>query len=161
MRLHVPIKLRWSDLDAYGHVNNAAMLRLLEEARIEAFWAPDDAVGTGEAVGGTTAVLDGRPGADTLTLIARQEIEYLAPIPYLRQPLDVQLWLGRLGGASLEVCYEVWSPEGAEPETMFSRAATTIVLVDAASQRPRRINERERAAWTPYLDDPVQFTKRG
>ena len=38
MRLHVPIRLRWSDLDAYGHVNNAEMLRLLEEARIQAFW---------------------------------------------------------------------------------------------------------------------------
>ncbi|MDN4615101.1 thioesterase family protein [Leifsonia sp. F6_8S_P_1B] len=166
MRLHVPIKLRWSDLDAYGHVNNAEMLRLLEEARIEAFWVTDDAAdnatgGSGQAVGGSTAVLDGRPGADTLTLIARQEIEYLAPIPYLRQPLDVQLWLGRLGGASLEVCYEVWSPEGVEPRTLYSRAATTIVLVDAASERPRRINDREREAWTPYLDDPVQFTKRG
>ncbi|SDH30328.1 acyl-CoA thioester hydrolase [Leifsonia sp. 98AMF] len=168
MRLHVPIKLRWSDLDAYGHVNNAEMLRLLEEARIEAFWATDDsdgdangaAAGSGEAVGGSTAVLDGRPGADTLTLIARQEIEYLAPIPYLRQPLDVQLWLGRLGGASLEVCYEVWSPEGTEPKTLFSRAATTIVLVDATTQRPRRINERERDAWTPYLDEPVAFAKR-
>ncbi|MGO4535505.1 acyl-CoA thioesterase [Leifsonia sp. 2MCAF36] len=172
MRLHVPINLRWSDLDAYGHVNNAEMLRLLEEARIEAFWATDDSAqdaeagagavrGSGEAVGGSTAVLDGRPGADTLTLIARQEIEYLAPIPYLRQALDVQLWLGRLGGASLDVCYEVWSPEGTEPRTMFTRAATTIVLVDATTQRPRRINERERDAWTPYLDEPVAFAKRG
>ncbi len=157
MRLHVPIKLRWSDLDAYGHVNNAEMLRLLEEARIEAFWITDDAE---EAVGGSTAVLDGRPGADTLTLIARQEIEYLVPIPYLRQPLDVQLWLGRLGGASLEVCYEVRSPAGTEPEVLYTRAATTIVLVDATTQRPRRINDRERAAWTPYLDEPVHFTKR-
>ncbi|SEI08741.1 MULTISPECIES: thioesterase family protein [unclassified Leifsonia] len=168
MRLHVPIKLRWSDLDAYGHVNNAEMLRLLEEARIEAFWTTDDSgpshrgavPDSGEAIGGSTAVLDGRPGADTLTLIARQEIEYLAPIPYLRQPLDVQLWLGRLGGASLEVCYEVWSPEGTEPATLFSRAATTIVLVDATTQRPRRINDRERAAWTPYLEEPVVFAKR-
>ncbi|GAA1443654.1 acyl-CoA thioesterase [Leifsonia poae] len=158
MRLHVPIRLRWSDLDAYGHVNNAEMLRLLEEARIIAFWITDDAE---EAVGASTAVLDGRPGADTLTLIARQEIEYLAPIPYLRQPLDVQLWLGRLGGASLEVCYEVHSPRGTEPDILYARAATTIVLVDAASERPRRINDGERAAWTPYLDEPVQFTKRG
>jgi acyl-CoA thioester hydrolase len=168
MRLHVPIRLRWSDLDAYGHVNNAEMLRLLEEARIQAFWITDEsddsadsADGAAKAVGSSTAVLDGRPGADTLTLIARQEIEYLAPIPYLRQPLDVQLWLGRLGGASLEVCYEVWSPQGTEPRILYSRATTTIVLVDTASERPRRINDRERAAWTPYLDEPVQFTKRG
>ncbi len=41
MRLHVPISLRWSDLDAYGHVNNASMFRLLEEARIQAFWIAD------------------------------------------------------------------------------------------------------------------------
>ncbi|AGW41606.1 hypothetical protein O159_15550 [Leifsonia xyli subsp. cynodontis DSM 46306] len=128
---------------------------------IEAFWLTEDQTGSGEAVGGSTAILDGRPGADTLTLIARQEIEYLAPLPYLRQPLDVQLWLGRLGGASLDVCYEVWSPEGAQPRTLFSRAVTTIVLVDTASQRPRRIDDRERAVWTPYLGEPVAFAKRG
>jgi acyl-CoA thioester hydrolase len=176
MRLHVPTRLRWSDLDAYGHVNNAQMLRLLEEARIEAFWstdpdAPNSALagdrelGTDQApasaLGGTTAVLDGRPGADTLTLIARQEIEYVAQIPYLRQPLDIQLWVGRMGGASLEVCYEVWSPRGTLPALLYTRAATTIVLVDRESQRPRRINERERRAWGPYVDEPVVFTKRG
>jgi acyl-CoA thioester hydrolase len=105
-------------------------------------------------------VLDGRPGSDTLTLIARQEIEYLAPVPYMRQPVDIQLWLGRLGGASLEVCYEVRSPVGVEPNVLFTRATTTIVLVDAATQRPRRINDIERAAWEPYLDAPVEFTKR-
>jgi acyl-CoA thioester hydrolase len=159
MRLHVPIRLRWSDLDAYGHVNNAEMLRLLEEARIEAFWTPDpDAAES--AAGASTAVLDGRPGSDTLTLIARQEIEYLAPVPYLRQPVDIQLWIGRLGGASLEVCYEVCSPTGAVPSIVFTRAATTIVLVDAGTQRPRRINDVERAAWEPYLGPPVEFTKR-
>ncbi len=158
MRLHVPTRLRWSDLDAYGHVNNAEMLRLLEEARIEAFWSNDDAHPS--AVGASTAVLDGRPGASTLTLIARQEVEYLVAIPYLRQPLDVQLWIGHIGGASLEVCYEVWSPAGSREATLFTRAATTIVLVDAVTERPRRINAEERAAWTPYLDAPVMFSKR-
>ncbi|QDZ14036.1 acyl-CoA thioesterase [Humibacter ginsenosidimutans] len=160
MRLNVPIRLRWADLDAYGHVNNAEMLRLLEEARILALWTADDAPDTGEAAGTSTAVLDGRPGADTLSLIARQEIEYLAPIPYLRQPLDIQIWVGRLGGASLELCYEVWSPVAAEPATLYARAATTIVLVDAATGRPRRINERERAAWTPYSEPAIEFHRR-
>ena len=156
MKLHVPIRLRWSDLDAYGHVNNAEMLRLLEEARILAFWVTED----DGAIGASTAVLDGRPGAETLTLIARQEIEYLAPVPYLRQPLDVRLWLGKLGGASLDVCYEVYSPDGVTPELLYARATTTIVLVDAASERPRRINDTERAAWTPYLDAPITFARR-
>lgn len=163
MRLNVPIRLRWSDLDAYGHVNNAEMLRLLEEARIIALWSSDDpaaGVDSGEAISGSTAVLDGRPGADTLSLIARQEIEYLTPIPYMRQPLDVQLWVGRIGGASLELCYEVWSPAGLEPATLYARAATTLVLADAASGRPRRINPRERAAWSPYEEPAIQFHRR-
>lgn len=163
MRLHVPTGLRWSDLDAYGHVNNASMLRLLEEARIQAFWAGDQGAGAEQAedaVGATTAVLDGRPGADTLTLIARQEIEYLAPIPYMRQPLDIQLWLAHLGGASMEVGYEVHSPLGVEPHVLYTLATTTIVLVDAATGRPRRIRERERDAWEPYVDEPVQFRRQ-
>lgn len=158
MRLHVPTPLRWSDLDAYGHVNNARMLSLLEEARIQAFWASDDT--SEHAVGATTAVIDATSGSDTITLIARQEIEYLAPIPYHRQPLDIELWIGRMGGASLDVCYEVFSPAGIEPRVLYTRATTTIVLVDAASQRPRRIRETERAAWDPYLGEPLAFRRR-
>jgi acyl-CoA thioester hydrolase len=160
MRLHVPIRLRWSDLDAYAHVNNAEMLRLLEEARIQAFWSNDETDGVVSAVGESTAVLDGRPGAATLTLIARLEIEYLAPIPYLRAPIDIQLWIGKLGGASLDVCYEVCSPVGQKPAQVFARATTTIVLVDALSGRPRKINEIERSAWAPYLDAPLTFTRK-
>ncbi|MRX45058.1 MULTISPECIES: acyl-CoA thioesterase [Agromyces] len=159
MRLHVPTPLRWSDLDAYGHVNNARMLSLLEEARIQAFWVNDD--GTAEhAVGASTAVIDASPGSATLSLIARQEVEYLAPIPYQRLPLDIELWIGRMGGASLEVCYEVYSPVGSEPRTLYTRAATTIVLVDAATETPRRITDSERLAWEPYLGEPVAFRRR-
>ncbi|MGT2426724.1 acyl-CoA thioesterase [Amnibacterium kyonggiense] len=175
MRLTVPIRLRWSDIDAYAHVNNAAMLGLLEEVRIQAFWAvptgapdasppgdagPDGGRAAGGGDHGGPAVLDGRPGAATLSLIAHQEIEYLRPIPYGRQPLDCEVWIARLGGASLDVHYEVFSPRGEEPRVLTTRAASTLVLVDAATQRPRRISDAERAAWSPYLEDPVRFTAR-
>ena len=82
------------------------------------------------------AVLDGRPGSAVNTVIARQEIEYLAPIPYMRRPVDVELWIGRLGGASLEVCYEVYSPKGVEPRVLFTKAATTLVMVDCGHRSP-------------------------
>jgi acyl-CoA thioester hydrolase len=153
-RLHVPTRVRWSDLDGYRHVNNASMLRLLEEARIDAFWSADGSIAP------SAAVLDGSPDATTMTLIARQELEYLIPIPYLRAPLDVQIWVGRLGGASLEVCYEVWSPEGVEPRQLFTKAATTIVLVDSASNQPRRISDVERDAWSPFVEEPLAFRRR-
>ncbi|WP_394552315.1 acyl-CoA thioesterase [Agromyces sp. MMS24-JH15] len=158
MRLHVPTQLRWSDLDAYGHVNNARMLSLLEEARIQAFWVSDDT--SEHAVGASTAVIDAGPGTATFTLIARQEIEYLRPIPYHRQPLDIELWIGRMGGASLEVCYEVFPPAGTAPRVVYTRASTTLVLTDAATGTPRRITEVERDAWRPYVDEPIAFRRR-
>jgi acyl-CoA thioester hydrolase len=155
VRLTVPISLRWSDFDAYAHVNNAEMFRLLEEARIQAFWVNDD--GRGDSA---MAILDARPGAKVVALIARQEIEYLLPIPYMRQPLDVELWIGRLGGASLEISYEVYSPEGMEPRALYTRATTTLVMVELASGRPQRMTDEQRAAWEPYVEEPVAFTKR-
>ncbi|HOT33345.1 MAG TPA: thioesterase family protein [Rhodoglobus sp.] len=155
--MHVPIPLRWSDFDAYAHVNNAEMLRLLEEARIQAFWRPDE----GSDGGAVTAVLDARPGAETISLIARQEIEYLAPIPYMRAPIDIEMWIGRIGGASLEICYELFSPVGVTPRVLFTRAATTLVMVTAATGKPQRIGDELRALWQPYVEPPVQFTKRG
>jgi acyl-CoA thioester hydrolase len=155
-RLHVPIPLRWGDLDAFNHVNNASMLKLLEEARVRVFWIPTLA---SEKVP-PTAVIDASLEAETLTLVAHQEIEYLAPIPYQRDPLDVQLWMGKIGGASLQVAYEVYSPLGGASQTLYARASTTVVMVDAKTLKPRRISDVERAAWEPFLEDPIEFSRR-
>ena len=64
-----------------------------------------------------------------------------------------------MGGSSLEICYEVWSPVGSEPCTLYAKAATTVVLLDATTQMPRRLTDREREACTPYLDPPVEFRR--
>src|SRR5690554_2241347 len=94
-RLHIPIHLRWSDLDAFGHVNNVQVARLLEEARVRAFWKDDTPAAF------PSAVIDSGPEATTWTLIARQELEYLKPMPYFKDPVDVQTWFSKLGGASV------------------------------------------------------------
>ena len=160
MRLHVGISLRWSDFDAYAHVNNAEMFRLLEEARIQAFWPPDADDSSEEGPVPATAVLDGRPGAEVMTLIARQEIEYLLPIPYMRAPLDIEMWIGRIGGASLEICYELYSPVGVKPRQLFTRAATTLVMVTSETGRPKHISDELREAWAPYVEEPLVFARR-
>lgn len=158
-RLHIPIPLRWGDLDAFNHVNNTSMLKLLEESRVRAFWLPD----AGETAP-PTAVLESSLHSGVLTLIARQEIEYLAPVPYQRHPLDVQMWFGKLGGSSIEVCYEVCSPRETAGEhgsqTVYARATTVVVKVDAATGRPLRLSAEERAAWSPYLGDPIVYAHR-
>lgn len=151
MRLAVPVTVRWSDLDAYGHVNNAALLTLLEEARITAFWSG------GPAGSPETAIIDAAPGATSLTIIARQESEYLAQIPHHREPIVVDTWIGRIGGASMLVCYEVLAPDRSE---VYARASTTVVMLDASAGRPRRLTDAERAAWSPYREDPIEFGRR-
>ena len=156
-RLHIPIPLRWGDLDAFNHVNNTSMLKLLEEARVRAFWSP--APGEGAP---PTAVLDSSIRSGVLTLIARQEIEYLAPVPYQRHPLDVQMWFGKLGGSSIEVCYEVCSPkESAQGvQTVYARATTVVVKADAETGRPLRLTPEERDAWSPYVGEPIVYSHR-
>lgn len=155
IRLHVPIHLRWGDLDAFNHVNNTSMLKLLEEARVRAFWAPES--GRPQF---PTAVVPAGAETGLLTLIARQEIEYLRPVPYQGEPLDVQLWFGKLGGSSMDVCYEVYSPRGGAESVLYAKSSAIVVLVDAASGRPVRLTPTMRAAWEPYLGDPVRYSHR-
>lgn len=160
MRVHIPIHLRWGDLDALGHVNNATMLRLIEEARLRGFWrADDDYDAPSTAIMGNGSVGD----SDTMAVIAQQQIEYLTPAPYGRLPLEVQMWIARLGRSSVEICYEVLSPAnaaaGAAPQTTYARASGVMVMLDAATQRPRVLTDAERAAWTPVLGEPITFTR--
>lgn len=166
MRLHIPIPLRWGDLDAYGHINNVEMLRLLEEARVRSFWRADDLVGGGDPEDGgdpglpPTAVLDLTADSTIWSLVSRSEIEYLVPMQYSRAPIDVEVWIGRLGGASLDICFELYSPIGVEPRVLYARAATEIVTVDAASGRPTRIPAELRQQWAAYLEQPLTFARR-
>ncbi|WP_149202094.1 acyl-CoA thioesterase [Actinotalea subterranea] len=155
-RLLVPVPLRWADLDAYGHVNNVAIMRLLEEARIAAFWKHPTAV---DESPWETAVLDAGPTATTHTLVARQEVEYLLPLGYQRAPVTAEMWIGHLGGASLEVSYQLTTLVDGR-RTVHVQAVTTIVLLDSTTERPRRISDEERAVWGPYVEEPVQMRRR-
>ena len=154
MRIHIPVHVRWGDLDAYNHVNNVQMMRILEEARVRAFWAPDERGGRDEHTP-PSAVISAAAGSETTTLIAGHQIEYLLPVEYQRNPLDVQLWIGRFGGASAEISYEVYCNDG-----LAVRAASTMVFIDSATGRPRRISDAERAAWADYVGEPVTLRSR-
>ena len=162
----MPIHLRWGDLDALGHVNNTSMLKLLEEARLRAFWRPEDGTVAAPTAVFEMSVLEG--GGTRATLIARQEIEYLRPVPYGQRPLDVQLWIGVIGGSSVEVCYEIFSPHGdslpagdaQDPQVLYARASAVVVMVDTSTGRPTRWAPAERAAWAPFVGQSIAFAKR-
>ncbi|WGD36439.1 thioesterase family protein [Lysinibacter sp. HNR] len=151
MRVHVPLYLRWADLDAYGHVNNSVMLRLLEEARIRLMWLP-----AGGHPADKTRIFDAEAGADSLTVVAQQHIEYKNVLPYLETPLDINVWVGRLGGSSVDIYYEVYgTPETPEQSVLYARAMSTLVVIDAATQKPRRLRENERDALQSLREEPI------
>jgi acyl-CoA thioester hydrolase len=182
MKIEVPVHLRWSDMDAYGHVNNVDMMRLLEMARIEAFWASDEsevegsvadahgstvlAEGSSDTTASTsrpsTKIIDAGPSAATFTLVARHEIEYLAPLRYRSDPVIVELWIGHIGGASIDISYRIRDdrPRGGTTSHVYAIASTTLVMVDRETGNPRRITAAEREAWLDYVDEPVAFRHR-
>lgn len=153
-RIHIPIHVRWGDMDAYNHINNTSMLKLLEEARVRAFWKP----APGEQAP-DTAILEPGIAQGMLTLIARQEIEYLAPVPYQRDPLDVQMWFGKLGGSSVEVCYEVYNGPQAAHRVLYARSTAVVVLVDASTGQPVRLTDRMRELWGPYRGPALEYRR--
>jgi acyl-CoA thioester hydrolase len=78
----------------------------------------------------------------------------------MRAPLDIEMWAGDIGGASIDVNYEVFSPVGVEPRVLYTRAVTTVVMVAAATNNPTRVPAELREAWKLYIEEPVAFTKR-
>ncbi|GAA4768735.1 MULTISPECIES: thioesterase family protein [Streptomyces] len=132
--------LRWSDMDAFGHVNNVVFLRYLEEARIDFMFR--------------LAPGDGSPSFSGGSVVARHEIDYVRPLVHRHEPVVVESWVTRISAASLTIAYEV--KEAGEPDTVYVRASTVVVPFDLAAQRPRRISAEEKAFLSEYLDAPAE-----
>jgi acyl-CoA thioester hydrolase len=146
-RHRVPTSLRWSDMDAYGHVNNVQFLRLLEDARVIAFAA------AGSDEGGSVV--------DTGLLVARSEIEYLEPLVYRTEPVAIDLWVTSIAAASFELGYEVLDDDdGSGRPRVYARASTTLVTFDLTLHRPRRLSAGERERLEGWRDAPVVWRHR-
>jgi acyl-CoA thioester hydrolase len=152
-RTHIDIELRWGDQDAYGHVNNVAYARFLEESRVRTFW-----LGSGREATGMERHFRGDDPAGPKMLVASQQIEFLRVLEYSEHPVSVELWIGRLGGSSLEVHYEIVDGSAAE-RTVVARAISHIVIVDGMTLRPVRLSDEGRASVEPWTDAPLQLRR--
>jgi acyl-CoA thioester hydrolase len=123
--------LRWSDLDAYGHVNNARFLTLYEEARVAMMF-----VEAREA--GLTSFEEG-------IVIARHEVDYLRPVDY-GDPVRIELWIDEIRPSRFTVAYELF-----DGDLLASRARSVCVPYDLEKQRPRRLADAETDFLKPWL----------
>lgn len=153
-RVHVDIELRWGDQDAYGHINNVAFARYLEESRVRVFW-----LGSARERTGMERHFRGDDPAGPKMLVASQQIEFLRVLEYSESPLVVEMWIGKLGGSSLEVHYELVDSTQAE-RAVVARAITTVVIVDGLTLRPVRLSEAGRASVEPWRDEPLRLGRR-
>ena len=122
------VPMRWSDMDAYRHVNNSAYLAYLEQARVAMFFHRHESFSAG-------------------TVISRHEIDYLRPIVYHPQPLRLELWIADIGGARFTIGYEIY-----DGDALAARASTTCVTFDFESGRPRRLTAEERSILRDFAD---------
>ena len=123
------VHMRWSDMDAFRHINNSAYLAYLEQARVAMFFFRQKGFSEG-------------------TVISRHEIDYLRPIVYHPEPLHLELWIEKVGGARFTVRYEVF-----DGDSLAARAATQCVTFDFTTDRPRRLVAEERAILAGFADE--------
>jgi len=124
---HVPV--RWSDQDAYRHVNNARAVTLLEEARAAMiFHAAADA--------GVASFADG-------LLVVGLHVDYRRQISYRADGLRIVMGIEEVRAASFRITYDMHDgPE--EGNAVAVRAWTRMATYDLDAGRPRRLTDEER-----------------
>lgn len=128
----VPVQVRWRDLDAYGHVNHAAVVSYLEIARVELWrsWFGEQ----------------GLHGAGLV--VVHLTVDYRRQIS-----LYDEVWVGvrvaEARGASFAFGYRVESG-GQVAATALSRHA----CVDPGSGRPRRLPADLHSLLQQHLSPP-------
>lgn len=120
-----PIEVRFRDLDALSHVNNAVMVSYLEVARWQ-WWR---------------AYLAGRPFEEEGFLIARVEVDYRRPI-LITDEIRVEVSCTRLGTTSFDLGYRVLRGQDGE---VMAEGKTVQVMLDFATQKPSPIRPETRA----------------
>lgn len=137
--LVVEVELRWGDQDSLGHINNVQIARVVEEARIRAM-----STWFGEARRGFWVVL------------ARQEIEFASVLHYDEKPVQVQVWITRIGNSSVDFGCRLIAPTG----QVAALAETTLTAVDPQTSRPMPWPESAVRGFHEHLGEPVPLRRR-
>jgi len=116
------LNVRWSDMDANGHVNNAAFFTYFEQARIE--WLQSIAAQT---------TPDGHG-----PVVKKADCTYLLPVSH-PATLELRLYLGKPGRTSFPTYSEIWTTDES-PEKVADGEAI-MVWVHRKTGKPQPVPE--------------------
>jgi len=119
------IEIRWRDMDAYGHVNNAVYLNFLEEVRDA--WVQQ--------------VLGPVSGNTWDFVLARVAIDYRSELTQDDGAIAVRCWLDSIGRSSFRTREEIVKLDG----TLSAEAESVVVPRDPETGASRPLREAERA----------------
>jgi acyl-CoA thioester hydrolase len=123
------LQVRWGDMDALGHVNNAEYLRYFEQSRI--VWL--------EGIGYAVA------GVGTGPILAKVSVTYLKPVVYPTE-LEIRLYAGHVGNTSFTLLSEIVN--GRDAAERFTEGEFVTVWVDYEASKSVPIPDRLRAILT-------------
>ena len=125
--------IRWDDIDAFGHVNNAKYLTYIQESRFQ--WSFYQYASQNE-----------KPTLVEM-VVARAEVDFIAPIYTGDIYIDVEIWVHKIGNSSFALTYEMKNGD-----ELVARVKTVQVTVSMDTKKSRPINDAEREFLTKYLE---------
>jgi len=120
--------IRFADLDAQGHVNNAVFATYFETGRVAMFREPDLGIGV----------------ANATFVLVRQEIDYLRE---LRWPGNVVIGtaLAETGRSSFTVVQAIFNGD-----VCAATGRATLVMMDVSTRKATPLTDAARAKLTPW-----------
>jgi acyl-CoA thioester hydrolase len=130
------VEVRFRDLDAFGHVNNAVTTSYVEHGRIS--YLRD--------------VLEIDPVSRFPLIMATLRVDYLTPI-FFGQVIEVGTRVDWIGRTSLAMSHQLTAAGDGHD---VARATTLLVAYDYEAARPRPIREDWRGAFARYEGRDLQ-----
>ena len=121
------VRVRWSDIDMYQHINHATMVTILEEARVDFLQEPfaEDIATIG-------------------LLIHEVQVLYKGQLRLADSPLQVTMWTKRLRAVDFTIGYEVRSLTADPDSRPAVMAETQLAAVHIEEQRLVRLSPKHR-----------------
>jgi acyl-CoA thioester hydrolase len=132
MKYHNQQFVRWDDIDALGHVNNAKYLTYAQEARFH--WSFYQFYERNE----TPYFID--------MVVARAEVDFVVPIYEGGLFVDVHIWVESIGTSSFVLNYEI-SSKG----VLHARLKSVQVAISLATKKSRPLSDTEREFLKEYM----------